>query len=122
MRTANKIFAILLSGSLALGASAGFAHDGHGVLPLTADAQDVSVVGQQVTMTVSLQAYEGHVPELLDVFAYDLESVRFQQIFGGDAAQGTYVVHLDFTAPVPGIFTAVLDFGEAGQAPLLVIP
>ena len=122
MRTANILIALIFSGLTLWGSNGVSAHEGHGLGSVIADAQDVSVVGTQVTLTVKLQGLEGHLPDLVDVFAHDLALASFQQLSIGARDQATYLMQLAFSTPVPGIFTAVLDFGEAGQAPLLVIP
>lgn len=122
MRTANILIALIFSGLLLSAGGHVLAHEGHAMSSVIADAQDVSVTGTQVTLTVKLQGLEGHLPDLVDVFAHDLAQASFQQLAIGARDQGTYLMHLAFSTPVPGIFTAVLDFGEAGQTPLLVIP
>ncbi|MDC0738815.1 hypothetical protein N6L24_11025 [Cognatishimia sp. SS12] len=98
------------------------AHDGHGAAQVIADAGAVAQSARTLRFSVTL-TNRGDTPlTLIDLHVAGAEVTLALPVSLPGAGQMTLPVSVTFTAPPPGIFTAVLDFGADGQGPLLVMP
>lgn len=97
------------------------AHLGHGTPGLALDLERVDRKGNTLTMELRLEN-AGEEPLLLQGFSTDLGEVI---ILSGDRVLDAGEVEkmtlsLVVKGEMPGIFTLIADFGEAGAGPVLV--
>jgi hypothetical protein len=112
---------LFLSAALALPFAA-HAHEDHGAAQIIADAQVISLDASVLTLKVSIYNRAPHVVTLFSVLAPGAAAAEALFVTIEGSGQAEVDVTLSFEGPIPGIFTAVLDFGEDGQGPVLVIP
>lgn len=98
------------------------AHEDHGAADIIADAQVESFDGSALTLKLSIYNRSAHAVTLFSLIAPGAATVEalFLTIESSSFAETTAT--LRFEGEVPGIFTAILDFGEDGQGPVLVMP
>lgn len=96
------------------------AHPGHGQSHIVADATAISVKGD--TVTVSLTIFNGGKSDvtLFEVFAAGAISSPIKQGLLAAGSMRKISFDMKFHEPVPTVFTATLDFGDDGQAPVNV--
>lgn len=102
--------------------SLALAHEDHSPADIIADAEVESFDGTSLILSVSIFNLAPHAVTLFSIAAPGAAATEaiFLTIEGGGQAKTR--VSLSFEGYVPGIFTAVLDFGEDGQGPVLVMP
>ncbi|MEP2530820.1 hypothetical protein [Shimia sp.] len=97
------------------------AHAGHGVAHVVSHAEAVRV--RDNTVAILLTVFNaGTEPVTLEQVAADEASDVL--VPGGKIASGALVefrVQLSFEHNVPNIFTVMLDFGQDGQGPVVVM-
>lgn len=98
------------------------AHEGHGQISVVADAINIKVTEHTLEFEIQLTNYGLIDVTLGNISVPDGKADQFppETLSGGEAK--VIPVRVIFDGPVPGIFTAILDFGEDGQGPLLVMP
>ena len=99
---------------------AAFAHEGHTHLPLTVSA-DATVRRGKVEVTLTL-FNAGHSP--VTVSAAEVADASISGfvpvvVAGGEVAE--HKITLEFSGDTPGIFTLLLDFGDRGSGPVVVV-
>ncbi|MGR3813370.1 MAG: hypothetical protein ACU0AU_04695 [Cognatishimia activa] len=102
--------------------SLAFAHDDHGTADIIADAAVVSFDGTDLTLKLSIYNRSAHAVTLFAVSAPGAMGAEALFVTIDSSTQAEARATLRFEGAVPGIFTAVLDFGEDGQGPVLVMP
>lgn len=99
-----------------------FAHEGHKTGQIVADAQVVSVGQQTVALNIAL--YNAGMSDATlqgaSVQGARVETLHHIVVPAGTIEEGR--IELRFDSKVPGIFTVILDFGDAGQGPVVVMP
>ena len=101
--------------------AAALAHDGHGAAGISAEVLAASAGEDGLEVTLSI-ANGRDVPVTLEAVLTDLGAIS-APVPASIAAGGTRDVALVLEAEAwPGIFTLILDFGEAGVGPVTVIP
>lgn len=100
---------------------AGVAHDGAHLTRIVSDVTDVSTIGTQMALELTVSNFSHELVTLQSISTQnaDVAAVAPTEIAPGEQAEVQTI--MVFSQPIPGIFTAVLDFGEAGQGPVLVI-
>lgn len=98
------------------------AHDGHQQISVVADAMNIQAVGQILQFDLSLTNFGQRNVAIVGISAPAAEASLFEPVDLGAAETQVIPVQLKFADELPGIFTAVLDFGESGQGPVLVMP
>lgn len=85
------------------------------------DVVEIDVAAQRVTLSLAISNHseEDFVLQKIQATGARVDAIVPLKIQPG-AQQGVEVT-LIFETPVPGIFTALLDFGANGQGPVLVI-
>lgn len=98
------------------------AHEDHGSVDVIADADVLSVTGQTLTLALTMYNRGTHALTLFWLRAEGAATAEalFAPLEAGGRTKIEITLHFD--GPVPGIFTAVLDFGTDGQGPVLVMP
>lgn len=98
------------------------AHEGHGQISVVADAINIKVTEHALEFEIQLTNYGHNDVTLGNITVPDGKADQFspETLSSGEAK--VIPVRVIFDGPVPGIFTAILDFGEVGQGPLLVVP
>ena len=111
----------LLAGLVAFPAMA-IAHEDHGAADVIADAEVLAVTENLLTLRLAIFNRGPHALTVFSVIAPGATAVEalFVPIEGNGKAE--VEVALSFDAPIPGILTAILDFGAEGQGPVLVMP
>lgn len=97
------------------------AHDGSHVSRIVSDVQGISVEGAQMGFHLIISNLSEHTVTLESISARDAEAAPIAPVLIGPGDQQVLDISLSFQEAVPGIFTAVLDFGAAGQGPVLVM-
>ncbi|MEM6308430.1 MAG: hypothetical protein AAF754_00145 [Pseudomonadota bacterium] len=115
----QRIAAIVLSVLLPIQIEA---HTGHQTARVAAQVVSAHMIDKTVHLVVRLRALETGNIRLLAASAMDAHAVGWQ-VSSKIGRQGwlQHAITLKFTTDVPEIFTTLLDFGEAGQGPLLVV-
>lgn len=101
----------------------GLAHDGHGVSRVVVDAKVLKVRNGTIRLRFELLNLDSNPIDLVAVEAKGAGRVTLPSamtVKGFDA--GEVVIELRFPEGVPGVFTAILDFGIHGQGPVVVMP
>ncbi|MEL7116843.1 MAG: hypothetical protein AAGP08_14905 [Pseudomonadota bacterium] len=116
------IRACLFFFALAVGLSMGplAAHDGHDLSKISVETHVAEQTPGGVTVALTLINERIGAIELVAVHS-DLGPVLFDPLSLAQGAAGQTRVTIK-TEAMPGIFTLVLDFGEAGYGPITVIP
>ena len=102
--------------------SLAFAHDDHGAADIIADAEVENFDGSNLTLKLSIYNRSAHAVTLFAVAAPGALGTEALFVTIDCSTQAEARAILRFEGAVPGIFTAVLDFGEDGQGPVLVMP
>lgn len=97
------------------------AHDGAHVSRIVSDVESIAVAGSRMTLSLAVSNYSDQEVVLHAVTAQKAEVTDIAPVMIAPGAQQDIEVTLYFHAPIPGIFTAVLDFGADGQGPVLVM-
>lgn len=97
------------------------AHDGHHVTRIVSDVEAIAVAGSRMTLTLAVSNYSEAEVVLQAISVPNAESTSIAPVLIAPGAQQDVDVTLFFETPIPGIFTAVLDFGSDGQGPVLVM-
>ena len=100
----------------------GFAHEDHGVAQVAADAVVIETEDNRLDLAVQMYNLAPHDVTLFAVKAPGAQPVEalFTTVPAGASADA--LISLTFDFEIPAIFTAILDFGDDGQGPLLVLP
>lgn len=98
----------------------GQAHEGHSHMPLTVSADAVLRRGE-VVITLTLFNSGHSAVTVFDVTAQGTVTVEFVPVTvkGGDVVD--HEVVLRFSGDTPSIFTLLLDFGDRGNGPVVVM-
>jgi len=97
------------------------AHDGQDLSHIEAVSTEVRRNGDAVVVTLDLANQRETPISLVGVYSR-LGPVAFDaSVVVGPVTQKTVDLWIE-TAHLPGIFTLVLDFGEAGAGPVVIIP
>lgn len=96
------------------------AHDGHHLSHILADVAAVEAHGKIVGLELVLANQSQHRVTLKDILAPAAETAPMAPLHIAPGEAQRVEVTLFFESNVPGIFTAVLDFGAAGQGPVLI--
>lgn len=126
MKTRRTTFAALI-GCLALVSGGLFmpftatAHDGAHVTRIVSDVQDMAVEGQRMTLSLAVSNFSETAVVLQSVTAPSADVTAIPPVLIRPGTQQDVKVTLFFQKAIPGIFTAILDFGEDGQGPVLVM-
>lgn len=98
----------------------GQAHEGHSHMPLTVSADAVLRRGE-VVITLTLFNAGHSAVTVFNVAVQDTVRVDFAPVTvkGGDVVDHEFV--LRFTGAAPSIFTLLLDFGDRGNGPVVVM-
>ena len=102
--------------------SVALAHDDHGAADIIADAEVESFDGTDLTLKLSIYNRSAHAVTLFAVSAPGAFGTEALFVTIDSSTQAEALATVRFEGAVPGIFTAVLDFGEDGQGPVLVMP
>lgn len=111
----------VLLGLLALPA-VGLAHEGHDASHITATADVLKIKGQKLHLVVTLFNAGTTAERLQAVSVAGATIASFESV---DVPSGALIdvrVTVAFETAVPGIFTMILDFGDAGQGPIVITP
>ena len=124
MKTARVMPSILLCAALAATAVApiaAMAHEFHNLLRLDARIGSAAMGAEGALVELTLTNLRD-TPVSLDAVYSDLGVVSARLPLDLAPGQTINAELLVATADLPGIFTLVLDFGQDGQGPVLVIP
>lgn len=97
------------------------AHDGHHMTRIVSDVEAIAVAGSRMTLTLAVSNYSEGEVVLQAISVPNAESMSIAPVLIAPGGQQDVDVTLFFETPIPGIFTAVLDFGSDGQGPVLVM-
>lgn len=99
-----------------------FAHEDHGAAQVAADATVIAQQDRTLQMILTMYNLSPHSVTLFAVGAPGAQPVEalFTTLPAREMTQTQ--IELTFEDDIPGLFTAVLDFGEDGQGPVLVLP
>lgn len=97
------------------------AHDGSHVTRIVSDVEAVAIAGTRMTLSLAVSNYSEEDVVLQSVTAQDADATAIAPVLIAPGAQQDVEVTLFFQTAIPGIFTAVLDFGADGQGPVLVM-
>ena len=102
--------------------SLGLAHEGHGAADIIADVTVIGRTEKDLDLRIVLSNRATHEITLMSIYAPGADTLDaiFQRI--EPKSQASLELTLSFQNEIHGIFTAVLDFGEDGQGPVLVMP
>jgi len=117
----KRVFATLLALVLMPWSSGAFAHDGPHPAKVLIEVHEVTREGVAVHVVLRLTSLNG-TATLNSIAAPGAKVLAFQPV-PVPFAQDTFVTSvITFAAPPPQVFTAVLDFGVAGQGPIAITP
>lgn len=112
----------VLAGLLSLPAAA-YGHEGHAHSRISAEASVVKVENGEVTVRLGMLNTGSTPVSLRAIRAEGAEPLILEEAFIVDGfSEGSLIVRLRFGETVPGVFTAVLDFGKDGKGPVLIMP
>jgi len=114
----HTIIGILL---LCLSAGAALPHDGHAAPQVLITVETVQSAGNVVDLALQVTNL-GPAVTLQGVLAQGARAADFAPVVLEFAGQRQVQGRLVFESPPPGIFSAWLDFGPAGQGPVIVVP
>lgn len=97
------------------------AHDGAHVSRIVSDVENIAVAGNRMMISLAVFNYSEQEVVLKAVTAQKAEVTDIAPVMIAPGAQQDIEVTFFFQTTVPGIFTAVLDFGADGQGPVLVM-
>ena len=117
----KRVFATFLALALMPWASGAFAHDGPHPANVLVEVHEVKLKGAMVHVVLRLTSLNG-TATLNSIAAPGAKVLTFQPV-PVPFAKDTFVTSvMTFAAPPLQAFTAVLDFGAAGQEPVAIAP
>ena len=119
LRRITVIFGVILG--IALSPIQAIAHEGAHLTRIISDVQRVDVAGNRMTLSIAVANYSENDVILLSAFAQDAEASAIAPVVISSGDKQDIEVTLFFENTIPAIFTVLLDFGEDGQGPVLVI-
>ncbi len=98
------------------------AHEGHDASHITATADILKAKGQRLHLVVTLFNASTTVETLESASVLGATVMPFDALEVPSGSLTDLRLTVDFVIGVPGIFTMVLDFGDAGQGPIVITP